>query len=178
MVSVIYSYAVIIEAAKSVQQLYHYEDESGISNLKFSSAWVFLKRANLRRRKITTDDKKILSIKEIVAIMSIGQNLIREFGYGPDNILNMDETAFTYAIGPEYMYVPGNQHRAQNIGVPNAKLNTTAVVAVFGSGVFAPLFIIIKHTVSSLDRPDQSGMKVIKTLYNKMTDLVLVMGGS
>ena len=71
-----------------MQQLYHYEDESGISNLKFSSAWVrgFLKRANLRRRKITTDDKKILSIKEIVAIMSIGQNLIREFGYGPDNI--------------------------------------------------------------------------------------------
>ena len=79
----------------------------------------------------------------------------------------MDETAFTYAIGPVYMYVPGDQHRAQNIGVPNAKLRITAVVAVFGSGVFAPLFIIIKHTVSSLDRPDQSGMKVIKTLYNK-----------
>jgi hypothetical protein len=119
----------------------------------------------LRRRKITTDDKKIPPEEEIVRIMKVGQDLIREFGYGPDTIMNMDETAFTYAIGPEYMYVPKDQQRAQNIGVPNVKLRITAVVAVFGSGVFAPLFIIIKHTISSLEKPDQSGMKVIRTMY-------------
>ena len=65
------------------------------------------------------------------------------------------------------MYVPVDQQRAQYIGIPNIKLRITAVVAVFGSGVFAPLFMIIKHTISSLDKPDQSTMKVIKTMYNK-----------
>lgn len=78
-----------------------------------------------------------------------------DYGYGPDNILNMDETAFTYAIGPEYMYLPSDQQRAQNIGVPNMKLRITAVVAVFGNGTFASLFIIVKHSVGSLERPDQ-----------------------
>ena len=121
----------------------------------------------MRRRKITTEDKKIPSTEEIVRIMGIGQKLIKDFGYGPDTIMNMDETAFTYAIGPEYMYVPVDQHRAQNIGIHNVKLRITAVVAVFGSGAFAPLFMIIKHTVSSLDKPDQSSMKVIKTMFNK-----------
>lgn len=59
-VSVVYSYAVIIEAANSVQQLYHWQDNAAVSNLTFSSNWVrdFLSRANLRRRKITTEDKK------------------------------------------------------------------------------------------------------------------------
>ena len=127
----------------------------------------FLNRANLRRRKITTEDKKIPSAEEVTRTMGIGQKLIKDFDYGPDTIMNMDETAFTYAIGPEYMYVPVDQQRAQNIGIPNIKLRITAVVAVFGSGVFAPLFMIIKHTISSLDKPDQSTMKVIKTMYNK-----------
>ena len=65
------------------------------------------------------------------------------------------------------MYVPADQQRARNIGIPNIKLRITAVVAVFGSGVFAPLFMIIKHTISSLEKPDQSGMKVIRTMHTK-----------
>ena len=55
----------------------------------------------MRRRKITTDDIVLAEEEEVVRIMSIGQSLIREYGYGPDDILNMDETAFTYAIEPE-----------------------------------------------------------------------------
>ena len=47
------------------------------------------------------------------------------------------------------------------------KLRITAVIAVFATGDFAPLFIIIKHSVSSADRPDQSNMAVIKTMFNK-----------
>ena len=152
-----------------MQQLYHWQDDTCVSNLTFSSngGRDFLNRANLRRRKITTEDKKIPSAEEVTRTMGIGQELIKDFDYGPDTIMNMDETAFTYAIGPEYMYVPVDQQRAQNIGIPNIKLRITAVVAVFGSGVFAPLFMIIKHTISSLDKPDQSTMKVIRTMYNK-----------
>ena len=111
--------------------------------------------------------KKIPEDEEIVRIMKIGQDLIREFGYGPDNILNMDETAFTYAIDPEFMYVPTDQSRAQNIRIPNMKLRITAVVSVFANGQFAPLMIIIKHSISSLERPDQSRMTVVRDLYKK-----------
>ena len=164
-----YSYAIIIEAAKSVQNAFYWGVGSAIPDLTFSSKWVrnFLTRGNMRRRKITTDDKVLPEEEEVVRIMSIGQSLIREYGYGPDNILNMDETAFTYAIGPEYMYVLSDQQRAQNIGVPNMKLRITAVVAVFGNGTFAPLFIIVKHSVGSLERPDQSRMRVISDMHKK-----------
>ena len=164
-----YSYAIIIEAAKSVQNAFNWGVGSAIPDLTFSSKWVrnFLTRGNMRRRKITTDDKVLPEEEEVVRIMSIGQSLIREYGYGRDNILNMDETAFTYAIGPEYMYVPSDQQRAQNIGVPNMKLRITAVVAVSGNGTFAPLFIIVKHSVGSLERPDQSRMRVISDMHKK-----------
>ena len=92
----------------------------------------------------------------------------------------MDETAFTftYAIRPEYMYCPTDQSRAQNIGIPNTMLRITAVVAVSGEGEFVPLFIIIKHSVSSEDRPDQSGMRVIQDLHKKMMHSVLGTAGS
>jgi DDE superfamily endonuclease len=164
---VVYSYAIIIEAALSVQR--DFEWDEGIKNLVFSSHWVrcLLNRANMRRRKITTDDKKIPTQSEIVRIMEIGQNLIKEKGLQPHQILNMDETGHTYAVGPDKMYIPPDQSRAQNIGVANDKLRITAVVAVFGTGDFAPLFLIIKHSVSSQEKPDQSRMKVIQDLYKK-----------
>jgi hypothetical protein len=81
LISVVYSYAIMIEAALSVQR--DFEWDEGIKNLVFSSHWVrcLLNRANMRRRKITTDDKKIPTQSEIVRIMEIGQNLIKEKGF-------------------------------------------------------------------------------------------------
>jgi hypothetical protein len=60
------------------------------------------------------------------------------------------------------MYVPRDQQRASNIGIHNAKLRITAVICVNGLGEFAPLMFIVKHSVSSESRPDQSGMSVMK----------------
>ena len=169
LVSVVYTYAIIEEAAKAVQASERWISDEKIKKLEFSSRWVrkFLTRANMRRRKITTDDKNVPSDEEITRIMNIGQNVYRDFGHTKDTTINMDETAFTYAIGPEYMYCPPDQSRAQNIGIPNTMLRITAVVAVSGNGEFVPLFIIIKHSVSSDDRPDQSGMRVIQDLHKK-----------
>ena len=169
LVSVVYSYAIIIQAALAVQKQNNWTTTEKVQSLTFSSTWVksFLKRANMRRRKITTEDKKIPSEEEILRIMTIGQNMYRDFGHTPDTVINMDETAFSYAIGPEYMYCPPDQSRAQHLGIPNTKLRITAVVAVSGRGNFVPLFIIIKHSVSSADRPDQSGMKVITLMHKK-----------
>ena len=46
----------------------------------------------------------------------------------------MDETAFIYAIGPNHMYCPPDQNRAQNVGVLKTKLRIAAVIAVSGNG--------------------------------------------
>ena len=169
LVSVVYTYAIIIQAAKITQASARWKNDEKIDSLMFSTKWVrmFLNRANMRRRKITTDDKVIPSDEEVERIMKIGQKIYNDFGHTKDTVINMDETAFTYAIGPEHMYCPPDQNRAQNIGVPNTKLRITAVVAVSGNGDFAPLFIIIKHSVSSADRPDQSSMRVIRDLHKK-----------
>ena len=126
-----------------------------------------MNRANMRRRKITTDDKVVPTDEEITRIMKIGQKMYKDFGHTRDTVINMDETAFTYAIGPEHMYCPPDQNRAQNIGVPNTKLRITAVVAVSGNGDFVPLFVIVKHSVSSAEKPDQSSMRVIRDLHRK-----------
>ena len=102
-----------------------------IQALEFSSHWVrkLLTRANMRRRKITTDDKNVPSDEEVRRIMNVGQKMYKDFGHNRDTTINMDETASTYAIGPEYMYCPPDQQRAQNIGIPNTFLRITAVVA-------------------------------------------------
>ena len=167
--SVVYNYSIIHQAARTVQACERWNNDEKIKVLEFSSTWIhkFLTRANMRRRKITTDDKNVPSDEEVRRIMNIGQTMYRDFGHTKDTTINMDETAFTYAIGPEYMYCPPDQCRAQNIGIPNTMLRITAVVAVTGNGEFLPLFIIIKHSASSEDRPDQSTMRVIKDMYIK-----------
>lgn len=85
-----------------------------LNSLIFSTKWVrtFLNRANMRRRKITTDDKVIPSDEEVERIMKIGQKIYKDFGHTKDTVINMDETAFTYAIGPEHMYCSPDQNRA------------------------------------------------------------------
>lgn len=169
LVSVVYTYAIIIQAAKITQASERWKDDEKINTLMFSSKWVrsFLTRANMRRRKITTDDKLVPSDEEVRRIMEIGQKIYKDYGHTKDTTINMDETAFTYAIGPEHMYCPPDQNRAQNLGIPNTKLRITAVIAVSGNGDFVPLFIIIKHSVSSADRPDQSTMRVIRDLHKR-----------
>jgi hypothetical protein len=74
--------------------------------LKFTPHWVrgMLNRAQLRRRKITTDEKNIPPIDEIIKILKIGQDLIIEKSHNPSTVYNMDETAITYAIGPTHHY--------------------------------------------------------------------------
>ena len=125
----------------------------------------FLNRSGLRKRKITRDDKAIPSVADISAKMKEGQQTYYSFNHSPSSTWNMDETAVTWAIGPTHMYVPKNQQRATNVGIPNTKLRITAIIAVNGLGNFAPLMFVIKHSVCSEKRPDQSKMIVIKKLH-------------
>ena len=165
--NVAYSYAIISETALEIQKQSNWISNERVQTLKFSNNWVkkFLKRSGLRKRKITRDDKNIPSVSEVIQKMSEGQNIYTSCGHSPSTTWNMDETAVTWAIGPVHVYVPNDQQRASNIGIPNTKLRITAVIAVNGVGEFAPLMFIIKHSVSSESRPDQSTMTVIKKIH-------------
>ena len=167
--NVAYSYDIIIETAKDVSSKDSWQLNEHVNKLKFSSHWVrgLLDRAALRRRKITREDKIIPSVTQIRAMLKVGRDKCQEKRHNESTIFNMDETAYTWAVGPTHLYVPGDQQRASNLGIANTKLRITAVITVGADGNFAPLMIIIKHSVSSLVRPDQSGMRVIKDLFKK-----------
>lgn len=169
LVNVTYSYAIVVTAAKSVQDTEQWHDEEKIESLIFSNKWVhsFLSRGGVSRRKITTEDKVVPPDEEIRRILKIGQDMYTEGRHEPHTCYNFDETAFTYAEGPTHIWCPSDQRRATNIGISNNKLRITAVIAVNGLGHFAPLMLIIKHSQSSEAKPDQTKMKVISELFKK-----------
>ena len=164
LVNVAYSYAIIEQAANSVRSKECWRNDKRVQQLAFSNKWVksFLARGGVSRRKITREDKAVPSDQEINEVLRIGQERYIEGGHTPQTCFNFDETAFTWAIGPTHSYCPKNQPRATNIGISNSKLRITAVIAVNAVGEFAPLMLIIKHSVSSEKRPDQTGMTVIR----------------
>ena len=168
-VNVTYSYGIIASAANAVKETEELISDKKVKALKFSNKWIkaFLKRGGLSRRKITREDKLIPNDNIVADTLKIGQNIYVRNQHSPRTCYNFDETAFTWAIGPSYMYCPENQQRASNIGISNSKLRITAVIAVNAIGEFAPLTIIVKHSVSSEKRPDQTGMTVVKELFKK-----------
>ena len=171
-VNVVYSYAVIVETAVAISKHESWLTTEKIQALKFSPHWVkgMLNRAELRRRRITTDEKKTLSVTEIARILKLGQDLIRLHGHDPSTIWNMDETGITYAIGPTHLFIPWDQARAANIGNVNTKLRITAVLTVNGLGEFAPIFLIIKHSDKCISekKPDQTKMRVLDNLHKRI----------
>ena len=121
----------------------------------------------MHRRKITKEDKKVPSPEEIQRVLGIGQKLYVENGHRPETCYNFDETAVTYAIGPTHIFCPRDQDRATHTGVSDSKVRITATIAVNSEGLFAPTMFIIKHSVSSEAKPDQTKMTVIPKLHKK-----------
>ena len=162
-----YSYAIIESAARSVQERSHWMPNTTVSSLQFTNKWVksLLSRGGLRRRKTTREDKDIPESEEILQVMRIGQKLFIDNEHDENTCFNFDETAFTWAIGPTHVYCPINQERATNIGITDTKVRITAVIAVNAAGQFAPLMLILKHSVSSEKSPDQTRMTVISKLH-------------
>ena len=137
--------------------------------MEFSNKWVkkFLVRAKMYRRKITKEDKNVPTPEEIKRILGIGQDMYVQKDHRPETCFNFDETAVTYAIGPTHVYCPKDQDRATHLGVSDMKVRITATIAVCSTGHFAPTMFIIKHSVSSEKRPDQTKMRVIPDLLKK-----------
>ena len=150
----------------------NWRDNEKIQALQFSQNWIkgMLNRAQLRRRKVTTEEKKRPPVEEIIRILGIGQNLIIEKGYDSRTIYNMDETAVTYAIGPTHQYVPKDQCRAASVVGTSEKLRITAIITVNANGEFTPLLLISKHSSNTIseNKPDQSKMRVLDNLHSKV----------
>mmetsp|Transcript_16519 Transcript_16519/g.15851 ORF Transcript_16519/g.15851 Transcript_16519/m.15851 type:complete len:104 (+) Transcript_16519:1025-1336(+) len=87
--------------------------------LEFTLHWIhdILERANMRWPKITRDDKEIPGEIDVRAQMYAGQDLYLSEGHDYWSVFIMDETTFTYAIGPTHMSCPINQERATNMGI-------------------------------------------------------------
>lgn len=168
--NIMYNYSIIKRAAKMAQEEEEWLGVPAVQNLQFSDCWVhsFLLRAEFRRRRITREDKPMPSLQEIWATMGGGQAVYTNGGFVPCQVLNMDETAFNFALGPTHMYVPQNQERAHDSGATDAKARVTAVVTVDGTGKFLPLMMIVKHSKDSKDSPDQTNMKIIDNLHRDL----------
>ena len=166
--SIVYSYEIVKQCAKEARASGPFEDDAKVQSLKFSDKWVFgfLRREKMRRRKITHEQKEIPSEPEVRRQMSIGQATILSLGLVAAVIWNMDETAFTWAIGPQYSYVGTGARRAEGEQA-DTKLRITAAITGGGTGLFMPLFMILKHSKSSAQAPDQTKMKVIQQLYDR-----------
>ena len=169
LVNVTLSYSIVVTAAKCVQKSEEWCNDNKLQDLVFPNKWVrnFLKRGCVSRRKITRDDKDVPTEEEIKRILKIGQDMYLRNDHNPHTCYNFDETAFTYSIGPSHIFCPSDQQRATKIGISNTKLRITAVIAVNAVGDFAPLMLILKHSVSSEKRSDQTRMRVIPELFTK-----------
>jgi hypothetical protein len=168
LVNTVYDYEIVKVAARKVQADEVWKDDSKVQALQFSNKWVqaFLKRNHFKRIKITAELKERPSEADIRLKMQVGQDFYIKNHLGPSCTWNMDETAFTYAIGPTHLFVPHNQRRGQQSA--NVKLRITAIITVNGNGFFAPTFIIIKHSKSSYEKPDQTTMTVLKALHKSV----------
>jgi hypothetical protein len=153
LVNVAYSYAIIEAAARSVQSSPMWKDDIIVKKLKFTNKWIvgFLQRNWMTRRKITTECKNLPTAAEVNATMEKGHAIYRDKGYISRWVWNMDETAYTYAIGPTHIFLPKGTRRAH--GSSSAKARVTAVVMVNGEGTFAPTMMIIRHNVAPAVAP-------------------------
>ena len=92
--NVTYSYAIVVTAAKSVQETEQWNEDEKIRNLVFSNKWVknFLSRGGVSRRKITSDDKVVPTDEEIRRVLKIGQDMYIVGGHEPHTCYNFGET--------------------------------------------------------------------------------------
>ena len=116
--NIMYNYGIIKRAAVKTKAEEKWENVPSVQGLTFTNHWIhsFLLRAEFRRRRITCEDKPMLPLEEIWSIMGEGQTVYTREGSMPYQVLNMDETAFNFALDPTHMYVPQSQERAHDSG--------------------------------------------------------------
>jgi hypothetical protein len=115
LVNVAYSYAIVVTAAKSVQETKQWHEKEKIQNLVFSNKWMknFLSRGDVSKRKITTEDKVLPTDEEIKRIFKIGQDMYYHFHNANADVAPAIFTIVDDPMGPEdfvYEEINGLSH--------------------------------------------------------------------
>lgn len=165
--SIAHSYDIIKTTARNLQ-VTKWSHDPKIQALTFSDGWVnnFLVRAKMRRRKVTRERKSIVPEEEIIRQLMLPQQKIIEGKYLPSQICNIDETGINYGITNTHTYLPSDVSRGLQDLQTDIKARITALPGAFADGDFLPNFFILKHSISSAKKPDQTSMRVIKNLHN------------
>ena len=110
-----YSYEVVRLAAEETKTLDKRKDDLKAQSLELSDRWIdqFFKESGFARRKIARDNIKMPSDEQIYEAMKKSWTKHQSFNIKPENNWNLDETAFTYAAAPLYIFVPKAHDRAE-----------------------------------------------------------------
>ena len=169
--NIVHSYENVQNAARDASALPEFKDDPKIAALKFSNPWVkgFLKRAQLRRRRVTSNENTSVTPAavqarnvEIQAVLDAGPpggQPSGPQGYAPCDIVNADETAARPGEFPLNQYVPTDARRGTTYEFESPRF--TALLAGTPCEML-PSFNITKCTVTL---PDLRSTTVISTLF-------------
>ena len=163
----LYSYEMLKMAAREVQMMDMFINDSVVQRLTFSDFWVksFLEENRMRRRKISNNAKDRPFEKVVQEKMKRCQDKIKELARrlqerGLTNervykivlqcVANFDETASHYAAGPSHLYCSIDQKRPE-AQPHDDKLRFTSILACLATGEPLPMFHIIKCSKNSKD---------------------------
>ena len=163
--NVAYSYAIIKHAAQSVQARTKWADDEKLQKYLFTNPWIvgFLERNVLRRRRITSTEKKLPPPAEIHAVLSDIQSAIRTGGYAADEVVNGDETGVNFGAGPKNQYVPQGEARG-TMPASDEKARFTDFLWGDSDGDMGEVFSIIKCTAKG---PDLRNTRVLQNLMEQ-----------
>jgi hypothetical protein len=99
-------------------------------------------------------------------MMGSVQAKIIQGNYSRNQIINLDETAINWGLGPTHVYCAKTADRGEQ-EITDVKARVTAIVMVSADGDFLPVFYIFKHSKSSEVSPDQTKMTVIRSLFKR-----------
>ena len=163
--NVAHSHATIRLAATMVQKTAFFLKDSKIQALKFTPPWIkgFLRRAALRRRRVTAVEKVLPPVEDVRKRMGEIQTVIVQGGYTEDETISADETGVFYGAPPKNQYVPETAERA-TAAESDDKARFTSLLAGSVVGNMLPSFNIIKMTVKG---PDLTRSRVLDNLMLK-----------
>ena len=149
--NVAHSYGIITAAAADAQKEVPWCNDANIRSLQFSNKWVggFLRRWQLRRRKITAVVKARPSVEEVCTRLSAIQLVIESKKLTADDIINADETGINRGLNPTHAYVPDGAERAA-APASDEKARFTSMEAGTAAGNMLPQFEIIECTLAEI----------------------------
>ena len=122
-----------------------------------------MKRAALRKRRITTLEKKLPSVIAVRDRMAEIQKVIVTGKFMPGEVISADETGVMFGAPPKHQYIHESADRAV-APESDEKARFTALLWGMADGEMGPAFIIIKMTVKG---PDLSSQRTLQNLQNK-----------